>query len=412
MTLSGSGKIVITNNEGKKRDAGDGDIFRTSDSLLSVVSGNSQMRGGWVSIWLDKWTDISYGMDTWSGISLDLTQWRWWIESTWRADIGLKHIDIELWSWAIILVEQQKQIYSIAYMIQWTSLIKASGGREYTLEAWKGIKISQSNIVNPGMTLWSLVDDIDDSIKQNSFFLARNGQEILSRNTVKSSSWIIQSLSGSINIPAPSVWTSGKYISITSPLDGTLIKGDAIKIEWKSLSPLVSRIMLNERGAQLNKVDMTFSLAGISMDKDTLDIVYKAYDASSNLLERWVLTLYSEEKKQGTEKLVPTTFPTWDKVYRITNPSENPFKTTTSSITVSGSIPKDTVEYITVNNFRLKKFPSYGSNWYYYANTAYGTMKEWFNLYEIRFYGPSNTLLSTQLFTIIKEWGIQTLSWE
>jgi hypothetical protein len=148
------------------------------------------------------------------------------------------------------------------------------------------------------------------------------------------------------------------------------------------------------------------------MDSDTLDIVYKAYDASANLLERWVLTLYSEEKRQGTEKLVPTTFPAWDKVYRITSPSENPFKTTLSSVTVSWTVPKGAVEYITVNNFRLKKFATYGSTWYYYANTAYGTMKEGFNLYEIRFYGANNTLLSTQLFTIIKEWGTSTLSWE
>jgi hypothetical protein len=93
--------------------------------------------------------------------------------------------------------------------------------------------------------------------------------------------------------------------------------------------------MINERETIINKTDLSFSLVGIPMDSDVLDIVYKAYDTSSNLLERGVLTLYSEKKKQGTEKLIPTTFPNGDKIYRITSPAENPFKTTTSSVTVS-----------------------------------------------------------------------------
>ncbi len=116
-----------------------------------------------------------------------------------------------------------------------------------------------------------------------------------------------------------------------------------------------------------------------------------------------MLSLYSQERKLGTERLIPTTFPASDKIYRITSPTENPYKTTDASVTVSGSVPKGAVEYITVNNFRLKKYTPYASNWYYYANTSYATMKEGFNLYEIRFYGPNSTLLSTQLFTIIKE---------
>ena len=77
--------------------------------------------------------------------------------------------------------------------------------------------------------------------------------------------------------------------------------------------------MVNERESIINKADMSFSLIGIPIDTDVIDIVYKAYDTSSNLLERGVLTLYSEKKKQGTEKLIPTTFPNGDKVYRITD---------------------------------------------------------------------------------------------
>jgi hypothetical protein len=412
MTLSGSGKIVMTNSEWKKRDASEGDIFRRSDTLLSVISWNIQAQEKGIKVWLDKGTEMSYAEQDGSGLALSISQWRAWIDTEEGATIKLKHIDLVLEPGSISLVEQQKQIFSIAYMLKGSSLVRAWSNREYTLEAWKGIKISQSNIVNPWLSLSSLVDTIDDSIKQNPFFLSRNGQEILDKNILKASSWSLPSLSGSIAIPASTGWIWGKYISLTSPIDGSIVPGWSLKVEWKILSPLVSKVMINEREASINKSDSSFSLIAIPMNSDTLDIVYKAYDASSNLLERWVLTLYSKEKKQGTDKLIPTTFPAWDKLYRITSPLENPFKTTTSSVTVSGTVPKGSVEYITVNNFRLKKFSAYGSNWYYYANIAYGTMKEGFNLYEIRFYGSNDTLLSTQLFTIIKEWGTQTLSWE
>lgn len=93
--------------------------------------------------------------------------------------------------------------------------------------------------------------------------------------------------------------------------------------------------MINDREAPINKQAQSFSLAGIPITSDTIDIVYKAYNDGGNILERGVLTLYSEEKKQGTDKLVPTTFPTSDKTFRILSPSENPYKTTLNSVTVS-----------------------------------------------------------------------------
>jgi hypothetical protein len=81
-------------------------------------------------------------------------------------------------------------------MLRGNALLKANGNREYALETGKGIKISQSNIVNPSMTLSSLIEDIDDSIKQNPFFLARNGQNILSQSMVKSLTGTSSNLSG------------------------------------------------------------------------------------------------------------------------------------------------------------------------------------------------------------------------
>jgi hypothetical protein len=136
--------------------------------------------------------------------------------------------------------------------------------------------------------------------------------------------------------------------------------------------------------------------------------VIKAFSKDNSLLERATLTV-SSNSTENKDKLVPTNFSTGDNNFRFTNPKENPYRTTEKSVTVSGIVPKNQVAYITVNGFRLKKFVPGSTSWYYYANITYATMREGFNLYEIRFYNSDNTLLSTQAFTIIKEGGI-TLS--
>ncbi len=411
LSISGSWKIVITNINGKKRDVTESDTFTSSDSLISILSGNAHITGSGLNIWADKWAVISYENMDWSGASLTIIQGRSWIETAKDSVIRLKHIDLALSGWDILLVEQQ-MIFSIAYVLKWDAQVRASGSRDYLLEAGKGIKVSQSDLINPWTSLSSLSATIDDSIKQNPFFIARDGQKILDENVTKAQTGITiaPSLTGSIFPSLTLTW--GKSLIITSPLDGAVVSGWSLKVEWKILNPLVSRVMINDREALIVKASLSFSVTGIPIVSDSLDIVYKAYNEWGNLIERGVLTLYSGDKKQGTDKLVPTTFPTSDKNFRILSPSENPYKTNINSVTVSWSVPKSTVEYITVNNFRLKKFSPNSTSWYYYANTSYGTMKEGFNLYEIKFYWANDLLLSTQLFTIIKEWGTSTLSWE
>jgi hypothetical protein len=65
-----------------------------------------------------------------------------------------------------------------------------------------------------------------------------------------------------------------------------------------------------------------------------------------------------------------------------------------------------------VNDYRLQKFIPNSWSWYYFANMETGTMKEWLNLYNIKFYKQDGTLLYTQPFTIIKESKNATVSGE
>jgi hypothetical protein len=366
------------------------------------LSGVATITGKRAQIDLDKNSEFAYGGSYGSGESYSISQGRSWIEAKGDILIELKHLRAKMGQNDIALIEQQR-IYSIVHVLQGDIEIETAGREPFILGAGKRIMISQSNLLSPGTTMESLSGPIDISIEQNPLFISKDGKKLL-RSLISASGSMMISGSGTLVNQSGSVIDSeksGQYILISSPKDGGVITGSTLIVSGKILRKEVSRLVINEKSVIASTDKESFESLPIAINSDTVDVVYKAFDSSGNLLERGLLTL--KASVNGADKLVPKTFPTNDKDFRITSPTENPFKTTASSVTVSGNVPKETVEYITVNNFRLKKFTPYSTNWYYYANTAYQTMKEGFNLYEIRFYGKDDTLLSTQLFTIIKE---------
>lgn len=69
---------------------------------------------------------------------------------------------------------------------------------------------------------------------------------------------------------------------------------------------------------------------------------------------------------------------------------------------MDGVVPAATVDYIMVNDFRLSKFPSGGTDWYYFANAQFGNLNPGMNLYEIEYYDDADELIHRQLFVINK----------
>lgn len=366
------------------------------DVSLSVTAGQANLAKWTYNIFLDKGTQVSYKSLSWSEKTITLTRWRLWSEGTEGYNLKLKNLDAKLHAGDVILAEQQSQVYSIIYVLRGSVNI-VSGWRNMVLGAGQRLMISQSDLANPSTTLDGLSGKIDDAIRQNAFFIAHGGEAYLSSLSDKTTE---KNLTGTVF--SGNISPSGKYIEMTTPADGSVISTETIDINGKISSPDIKKVTINGKEAKISPVDEIFFLKWFPITSDTTDLVYKAYDAGSNLIERWVITVFSKNK-MSTDKLVPTTFSTGDTKFRFTNPLENPYRTNDKAVTVSGVVPKDTVEYITVNGFRLKKFVPKSTTWYYYANIGYDTMKEWFNLYEIRFYGPDDTLITAQAFTIIKE---------
>jgi hypothetical protein len=185
-----------------------------------------------------------------------------------------------------------------------------------------------------------------------------------------------------------------------------MTKDKTIAVMGNILSKEVKRVTINNIDATVSPVNGTFVLQGVPVTGEVFDIVYKAYDANNTLLQVGVMSVFgTKSAAEANGKLIPETFPVSAKDFKITG-------TTERFIKVQGTIPKGTVDYIVVNDYRLQKFIAKSSSWYYFANMDTGTMQDGLNLYTIKFYSADDTLLYSQPFTIIKESKNATVSAE
>lgn len=398
---SGSEVFIKTWNNSSKQLSETEKLF-ISDSSLSISSGFAHISSQYIDGYLDKSTELSYKNRTTEGEDIEFTRGRLWVESHGNNLLIMKNIEIRVKDGDIVMLEQPNQIFSTLYVLKGSIAISA-WWIQSQIESGKKIMVSKSDLANPWVTLDKLTGSIDDSLRQNPLFILRNGPSLLAASTASPLSGSGDSTIPGANSGSVIVGATKKYIEILSPMDQSELTKSTFDVVGKILSSEVKRVTLDDIDAIVSPVDQSFTLKWLSVTTDIINLVYKVYGQDSTLLERGVLTLYPKNRQSWVDKLTPNNFPINDKDYRITSPSDNPFITTERSITVSGVVPKSIVQYILVNNYRLKKFVPYSSTWYYFANMDYDTMKDGINLYEIKFYGANNELLSTQLYTIVRE---------
>lgn len=378
------------------------------DKSVSIESGNAHLNNAHLQIDLDDKTEMSYVGNSSTGDTLRLIKWKGWIKQlSSNSEILLKNLSVLMESGNIVMIEQNNQVYSTVYAIQGDNTISTSIGK-YTLHAGSRIMISQSDLSNPWLQLGSLIGNIDVWIIQNSLFIRNNWKDIL--NWLN---WPETSNSGSSSNNTWSIGASESLISILEPKNWSTIESITSVIRWTINSKEIVRVTLNNQDTIISPVNKTFGIENFPISNKINDIVYKAYNADWKQLETGVITVYWSKQVQASEaKLIPNTSPISSKDFRIITPSSNPFVTTDRLVKVQGIVPKDTVSYIIVNDYRLQKYSGNSTSWYYFANMDNETMRDGINLYTIKFYSAKDEVLYTQLFTIIKESKNVTLSGE
>lgn len=403
--------VYISMNNSSKARISEPEKLYASDKSVSVQVWWAKAENSEMYIDIDKTSELTYKESTLSGNTIGLEKWRAWVQTIkWTTTIELKYMDIVSPVGTTLIVEQNN-LSSTIYMIAWSSLVETKIWT-YTLNAGNKMMIAWSDLSNPWTVLASLTASIDDSIVEHPLFVRNDGKNIL--QTIKTDTLTATGETISESSTGNVLNVTGKYIEVTDPLDGSLIKNSTFAVMGNTLSKEVRKVTINDIPATLSPVNQTFVLQNISLTSDIVNLVYKAYWENDKLLERWVLSVFWSKNAitSGNAKLIPDNFPASNKDFPITFPSDNPYKTTDSLVRVEWSVPANTVSYIMVNDYRLQKFISWGTKWYYFANTATETMKEGINLYNIRFYTKDNTLLYTQVFTIVKESKNATVSGE
>lgn len=408
ITPSGvEGTVGISMTNVSKKVINTPEKLYATDKSVSVESGwialaeNEHMR-----VDLDKNTELTYISSTPTEDTIGVSKWRAWITAKQiPVVVKLKDFSLKVQPGNTVLIEQNNA-YGIAYAITWTIELSTSIW-SYNLDAGNRIMIGASDIAS-NTPLASLAGAIDETITTYTLFERNNGAALLSQLAPKSSS-----TATGASLISSGASTSGHFIEITDPIDGSVAKTNTVTVMGKILSKEVKRVTIDDRDASVSPVSETFILQNISVEKDIVNLVYKAYDSNNSLLEKGVIVVFASKGAKETQgRLVSNNFPISNKDFKITFPTENPYKTTDSVVKVQWTVPKDTVSYIVVNDYRLQKFVSNSTTWYYFANVDTKSMVDGINLYTIKFYSSDNTLLYSQLFTIVKESKNATVSGE
>lgn len=330
-----------------------------------------------------------------------------WIDSP-QGDlnVALKNFSIKPVAGSVIIVSQNA-IASNMFILKGSALVENSSikSSSTTIGVGQQLTIMKNDLTTPSFQLGQKVEPLSDFIKTTDLFMKHEGESYLS--TVSEDGSVVGS--GVTNSTASGTslnnsTTKGDMI-ITSPEDESTIDAPEVTIEGKIMNTNITKITINDKEVSLNKAEKSFIYKDFPLAGASNNIVYKSYDSEGGLIKKGILTLYSSKKTQKDDAKKPsvTTYPISDKDFKIISPTENPYKTTDDIVRIEGRVNKGTVKYITINDFRLSKFAPLGTSWYYFANKDYGTMNDGINLYTIRYYGENDELLSTNLYTIVKE---------
>lgn len=372
-----------------------------TDEVAIVEQWNAIGTIGAARLDIDEKTEFTNISSAENGNKIKLEKGRIWIDGASSAE--LKRLTVTVPTGGIAMIEQTNTAFSVVYAIQGISEISTSIWK-YSLSPGEGIKLSDNNLANSQTKREDIIDSIDASVLSNVVFTRNNGEEVLKQaTTTQSTPEETNTTSTSSGATTETNNSTNEYISFTQPLDGSTVKTQTINILGTLSSTEVARVTINDIDTAVSPSNASFSLQDVKLTGEINNLVYKVYDRNNTRLAMGVLVVYWPKSASAQTTIIPENYPISDKDFKITAPATNPYTTTESYVQVRGTVPKGMVKYITVNDYRLQKFVPNSETWYYHANGNIGTMKDGTNLYYIKFFDNNDKLLSTQLFTIIKD---------
>ena len=416
-------KWTINSTKWDKTDlvAWENKVYKTQTIQATNWTINITLASSWGSMVLDRLWELKYSDNG----SFYLYASNLWANLTSDTTIEMKYAKVQASAWSVFSLSQN-EISSSIYVVSGNVSVSNSSNSQTSLTKWESIVIMRDS-ADSNTDISTLKTQIQDYIKTDDWFVKNNWAFYLSQiDSASTLSW--STLSWSVNTwslnsiswsTSQTYWDAANawgYISFDNLYDEAQISTDSLDVEWNVLSDNVNTIEINGQNADIDAQTKKFSLKWLKVTAKSNDIVYKIYDASSNLLYKWVLTLYytdwtaTSNTDSSLAQVQNYPISTSD-TYKIISPKANPYTTSDSVVKIEWTVPYRTVEKIVINDFTLQKFTSYGSYWSYFANTWFGNLKDWVNIYKIQYYGANNKLLFENNFTIIKQAWDNASTW-
>lgn len=318
-----------------------------------------------------------------------------WVDSSSAIDVEMRYATIKT-NWASVFSLSQNEVSSTIYVLQWKVDVTTIAGNKWTVSAWNKISIMRTNSNNSDFKInEENIQEIDEYTKTNDeWFKLNNWNNYLN---------ILENWEN-LEINEKIALNSESMIEFTNIKDEETISNWDFTIKWDIVNELAYRIEINWEEATLNSESKTFEQS-LNLPNKVNDVVYKVYDWESNLIEKWVLTIYNWGWESSTSLWISTTnyeIKT-DENFQIISPWANPLITSETNLRFEWYVPGWEISKITVNWFQLTKFVPSSTYWHYFANEATWNLSKWVNIYNVKYYWLDNKPAFENNIVVIKE---------
>jgi len=297
----------------------------------------------------------------------------------------------------------QNEVASTLYVLKGNAEISNLDKQSLTLGKGQKITISQTDASNKDLDMNSLKGSLDSFFTSSEWFIKNNGDTYLKDDTEGTSGSGTSESGATSTGTVSSLNSSPLVVHFTNVSDNDNVTSDTTTLEGDFTSNQVYLITADDKQADINTDEKTFSITGVDTSKKENDIVIKVYNESREIMQKSVLTLYNEGVAETTNTPFQVENYSLDATeFQFISPKTNPYTTTENVVMIEGRVPVGVVKKILVNGYQLQKFPQYGSYWSYFANSQFGNLKEGLNIYKVEYYDKNDSVITSNAFTIIK----------
>lgn len=327
------------------------------------------------------------------------------VKSDSPVNVNLRFLDTSLTAGAIISLNQN-EVASEVNVLAWEVNVKTIAGKSVTLISGQRLNISSRETTQEDYDIESKIEEIG-----NYFFSETWAQEndlegyLIAANEAAEATGTGQ-ITGTWTIATAS---SDAYITVNGLTDTETYGTPTTDVSGELLKDGIAKISFNWVFATINLVAKSYELTGLAIPLRENDVIYKAYDAGDNILERGLYTVYYTEWAISPETTTATTpteteeFPVTDSngTFAFTAPTFNPYTSNENFITIRGIATAGAATSVEVNGLKLNSFV--GTTWRYHASIEWWNLRNGVNLYKVNYFNAEWQVVHTNTFTIIRK---------